>query len=381
MTWVNIAGMGAVCCYGNNNKGLVRALKENRPGIQPLTHLTLPFDNVPPLNPTDITPYGEGGKAMDAMMLDACHQALHNASYDTVPEGTALIIGTSNFMFFGEAVNRYDYRRDPNSAMLAPNSSGDVTQHLAKAMGITGPAYTIHTACSSSANALIRAREMIMRDEAEHILVLGAEGFSTIALSGFHSMMLMDPNGCRPFDVNRNGLQLGEAFAAVLLEKHVSKQAHGFYLNGGANQCDIHHVTSASPDGKAMHTVTLKALHDAGVSTQDITAIKAHGTGSIDNDTAEAAALNILFNRNLPPVTVLKRYLGHTLGACGTLETTALLGCIKEGFLPATLGFQDIDPGLNVTPITENVATGGGNYLLTFFGFGGNYAALVVGCD
>ncbi len=381
MTWVNIAGTGTVCCYGNNNQGLVRALKEGRSGIQPLTHLTLPFENVPPLNPIDITPYGEGSKAMYAMMLDACRQALHDAGHDAVPEGTALIIGTSNFMFVGEAVNRYDYRRDPNSSMRAPYSSGDVTQRLVKALAITGPAYTIHTACSSSANALIRAREMIMRDEAEHVLVLGAEGFSTIALSGFHSMMLLDPNGCRPFDVNRNGLQLGEAFAAILLQKHASKQAHGFYLNGGANQCDIHHVTSASPDGKTMHAVMLKALHEAGISTLDITAIKAHGTGSIDNDAAEAAALNTLFNQNLPPVTVFKRYLGHTLGACGALETVALLGCINEGFLPATLGFQDTDPGLNVTPVTNNTTTDGGNYLLTFFGFGGNYATLVVGCD
>lgn len=152
----------------------------------------------------------------------------------------------------------------------------------------------------------------------------------------------------------------------------------GASLLGGANLCDIHHVTSAAPDGGAMRAVMEMALADAGLAPADVVLIKAHGTGSPDNDAAEAAAMHALFGDELPPFTGLKRYLGHTLGACGAVELAALLGCLRAGFVPPTAGFAAPDPELRIAPLTESRPAPGGAVMLNFFGFGGNYASLVI---
>jgi 3-oxoacyl-(acyl-carrier-protein) synthase len=248
---------------------------------------------------------------------------------------------------------------------------------VAERLGIEGPVLTLTTACSSSANALLVAAQLLQRGEARRALVIGIEGLSAIALSGFHSLLLLDPQGCRPFDAGRRGMQIGEAVGAVLLEMDNNARGGGALL-GGANLCDTHHMTSASPDGSAMRDVMEMALADAGLQAADVTAIKAHGTGSLDNDTAEAAAMCALFGGNLPPFTGIKRYLGHTLGACGAVEFAVFLGCLRAGFIPPTAGFAQADPELRVTPLTEFRPAPKGPMMLNFFGFGGNYASLLI---
>jgi 3-oxoacyl-[acyl-carrier-protein] synthase-1 len=230
------------------------------------------------------------------------------------------------------------------------------------------------TACSSRANALLHARDLILRGEVARALVLGVEALSMITLSGFRSLMMLDEAGCRPFDVARSGLQLGEGVAALLLER----AGTGARLLGGANLCDTHHMTSASPDGEAMARTMRGALDDAGVAPGDIVAIKAHATASRDNDAAEAAAMRRVFGAALPPITALKRYLGHTMSACGAIETAALLTTLDAGFIPAAAGFAEVDPELGCVPMTQSRLATPGNYLLNYFGFGGNYASIVI---
>jgi 3-oxoacyl-(acyl-carrier-protein) synthase len=174
-------------------------------------------------------------------------------------------------------------------------------------------------------------------------------------------------------------MQLGEAIGAVLLDMQDAPSSDR--LLGGANLCDIHHVTSATPDGSAMREVMEQALADAGLDPDDIVLIKAHGTGSADNDTAEAAAMRALWGERLPPCTAIKRYVGHTLGACGTVELATLLGCLRAGFVPATAGFTEPDPELRLMPLTAAVPAPRGPVLYNYFGFGGNYASLVVSHD
>jgi 3-oxoacyl-(acyl-carrier-protein) synthase len=189
--------------------------------------------------------------------------------------------------------------------------------------------------------------------------------------------MLLDPAGCRPFDQQRAGLQIGEGIAALLLEADTADRP-GVTLRGGANLCDTHHLTSASPDGSIMREVICQAMGRAGVSPADIVAIKAHGTGSIDSDRAEGNALRAVFGDALPPVVGLKRYVGHTLGACGAVETAAWIGCLNAGFLPFTAGFDIVDADIGIAPTRTRLAASPGAYLLNFFGFGGNYTSLVM---
>lgn len=380
MSAVRIAGSGLVSCFGSGVDLNVDALRNARENIQPYA-VELPMGGRPPVNQVNRAPWGEGRAAIDALLDEVIGQALRAAGHpDNTPLGDcALIVGCTSFLFVGEAEYRmhWDAGRDPNLQRRA-GSAGDITHPLAQRFGIDGPVFSIHTACSSSANALIVARELLLRGEARRALVLGAEGLSTVSLGGFAGMMLLDPEGCRPFDANRRGLQLGEAYAAVLLDRET---APGPRLAGGANLCDIHHVTSASPDGEAMHRAMQQALQQAAIKAGDVSAIKAHGTGSQDNDTAEAAALHKLFSGTLPPLSTLKRQLGHTLGACGVVELVAWLGCMQAGFLPAAAGFASTDPALGITPVQQAHPATAGYSLLNYFGFGGNYASLVLKHD
>lgn len=373
---VRIRGTGVVSCFGIGVAPLVQALRAGRVGVTPLTLFPLPFQHEIQVNEIDRTPFPDGEEGMAAMALVAIDEALADAGRgaDSLRDA-ALLVGTSNLLFAAEAQQRKFVADPAHAAAPALRPPGFLATHLAQRLGARGRVCALSTACSSSANALLVARDLIARGAVKRALVVGIEGLSAIAVSGFYSLMLLDPAGCRPFDTNRRGLQLGEGVAALLLEADSDGDA---WLAGGANRCDIHHVTSAQPDGVAMRAVMADALAQAGITPDAVTIIKAHGTGSPDNDAAEVAAMRGLFGDTLPPFTGLKRYFGHTLGACGALEVAALLAGLRAGFVPATAGFAEPDPGLGAAPLVQTLPASPGDYLCNFFGFGGNYCSLVL---
>lgn len=373
---MRIGGYGLVCAYGAGAEALVTALRAGREGITPLSAFPPPFPENFPVNQVDRArfPASEDGAA--AMLLAAAHEAIARAGGDPrAPlEETALVLGSSNgLLYVGEeecraqllATGRHD---------LPIHPLGGLARRLARELRVRGAVLTLSTACSSSANAALVGADLIRRGAAKRALALGFEALSAVSLGGFYSLLLLDPEGCRPFDRDRHGLQLGEGAGALLLEAGEG----GTQLAGGANLCDTHHMTSADPSGRAMARVITEALAAAGVHASDIVAVKAHGTGSADSDAAEAAAMHTVFGGRLPPATALKRDLGHTLGACGTIETAAFLACLETGFIPPAAGFRVVDPALGVAPLSAPLGAAPGHYLLSFFGFGGNYAALVV---
>ncbi len=385
MTRVRIRGLGLLTSYGMGLASTVTALRQERSGITPLTLFPLDFSERFQVNQFDHAQFPTDESGTEQLLLSVSRDALAHSGLAYVLaddlRDCALVLGTSGFLFAAET----EYRRhfDATGVVSTPplRAAGWYASRVAQLLGISGPVFTLSTACSSSANALLAAGDLIARGEVRRALVIGVEGLSSITLTGFQSLMLLDPDGCRPFDAERAGLQLGEGAAALLLEAETNDNAPGDFLRGGANLCDIHHVTSASPDGSAMHAVMQQALATAALDTRDIFAIKAHGTGSEDNDAAEAAAMRTLFAAQPPPFTALKRYVGHTLGACGAVETAALLGCLRAGFIPGTAGFLHADPALQVQPLTRAMNADSGHYLLNFFGFGGNYASLVITHD
>jgi 3-oxoacyl-(acyl-carrier-protein) synthase len=192
--------------------------------------------------------------------------------------------------------------------------------------------------------------------------------------------MLLDVDGCRPFDRSRRGIQVGEAAGAVVLELANPDDASDGapWLLGGASRCDPFHMTASSPDGSGAEAVMRAACAQSGVDPADIVAIKAHGTGTPDNDAAEGHALRRLFGDAVPPFASLKRYLGHTMGAAGTVELAAFLGCLQAGFMPACAGFEQDDPEVGVVPLRRHAAFAGGTVMLNYFGFGGNSVSLLV---
>jgi len=380
MQRVRLAGRGIISCYGEGLAPLVDAIKLGHSSPKPLSRFSLPSNESVFVNEINRDQYAPGRAGEIEIIRLVIRQAIEQAGLAAPLPRTALITGSSGFLFVSEAEYRFQHSRDPQSARAAMGNSSQVTQPLIEEFGIDGPCFNVHTACSSSANALLLAQEMIGRGEIDRAIVLGIEGLSAIALAGFQSLMLLDAEGCRPFDRERDGLQIGEAYGAIVLESAGDSNSNsaGHYLLGGSNLCDTHHVTSASPDGSQMLRVMQQALRASDITHGNLKGIKAHGTGSIDNDAAEAVALTTLFGTRLPPITAIKRYIGHTLGACAVSELIALSACVENNIFPATAGFNEVDDELGIAPVRMHQKAEPGLYLSNYFGFGGNYAALVT---
>ena len=258
---------------------------------------------------------------------------------------------------------------------------GVLAGYVADQLGSEGPEYTYSTACSSSANALIAAAQMIALGKLDHAIVLGVEEFNHASLYGFDAMMLLAADACRPFDKHRSGTVLGEGVGALVLSAQppslLSQQAqHPFHFVCGANLCDATNAASASADMIAR--VMQHALSRSHLSARDIRVVKAHGTATPSNDVAEAQAMSVVFGAQPPPFVSLKPYVGHTLGACGVIETIVLLNCLQQGFIPATPNFQLADEECGCQPTIERAVYHGGPVMLNFFGFGGNNASFVM---
>ena len=147
---------------------------------------------------------------------------------------------------------------------------------------------------------------------------------------------------------------------------------------GGANLCDTYSVTSHDEEGTAVAETMHRALKRAGSIPEEIGAIKAHATGTENNDKTECAAMKLVFGQRIPAFTCLKPFIGHTVGACGVSELILLTESIKAGFIPATPGFREEDETLNLSPLTENRPAGEGIFMLNYFGFGGNCTTLIL---
>jgi 3-oxoacyl-(acyl-carrier-protein) synthase len=137
-------------------------------------------------------------------------------------------------------------------------------------------------------------------------------------------------------------------------------------------------VTSHDEEGAVVAETMNRALGQAGIDSGDISAVKAHATGTENNDRTECAAMKSTFNHLIPPVTCIKPFIGHTAGACGVSELIVFTESVKTGFLPSTPGFRDMDEELNLKPLTENREAGEGCFMLNYFGFGGNCTTLIL---
>ncbi len=386
MPAIRLAGAGIVSCYGNGLGAAVKGLNGGGgPGhLLPLNEVELPggMNAKVSLIPRHEFPPGAG--EFTALCCHAVDECLAHAGYTGAvlqDERCALIVGSGGFLFVAEAEIRK--QRLANLPDTAPIHAPSWAAHqIMAAFGMRGRQFTLTTACSSSANALLLASELLNAGLCRRALVVGAEGLCATTLSGFQSLMLLSTDGCRPFDKSRQGLQLGEAVACLLLENAPPARApltQGCYLSGGANRCDTYHPTSAAPAGDIMAEVMHQALMQSGIGVDAIDLIKIHGVGSRDSDSAEAAALHQVFAGRIPPLSGLKRYVGHTLGASGALETALVHGCLQQNFIPATAGFATVDADLAVTPQRCVMpADGIRHVLMNYFGFGGNYTSLVM---
>ena len=311
-------------------------------------------------------------------------QALDAAQLSTNERAaTGLFLGTSSFNInVVEQDYRNDLLHDSHALVMAHCSSQGIFGHeVRKRHGLNGPDFSFNTACTASANALIYADAMVRSGRLKHALVLGVEMCNSLTALGFHGLQLLTLDTMKPFDKSRNGLVLGEGVSALVLgNRNPSK--HHWHLRGSANLCDTHGISATNPDGSVVAKVIDMALHHAHLQPTDIAAIKVHGTASLLNDEAEAAGMRHVFS-TMPALCAIKPFIGHTLGACGLNELLLFCAAANDDFLIATpgIGNNSVEQGdtkLGVSLNQTQCTLPPGNFLMNYFGFGGNNTALVI---
>ena len=245
-------------------------------------------------------------------------------------------------------------------------------------LGLQGPCYSISTACSSSAKALGAAQRLIAADFCDAVLVAGVDSLCRFTLRGFHSLQLVSPVACRPMDVNRRGINIGEAAALLLLERLNPENSTRPRLLAVGESSDAHHMSAPHPEGAGAVSAMTQALALAGRAVNQVDYINLHATASLLNDQVDAKAVNRLFPQ-APPCSGVKGLLGHTLGASGAVEAVVSLLALERGFLPGTCGLQQVDPQCRCSVLANPLSAQYPKLILSnAFGFGGNNASVLL---
>ncbi|MGH8133531.1 MAG: beta-ketoacyl-[acyl-carrier-protein] synthase family protein [Steroidobacteraceae bacterium] len=248
-----------------------------------------------------------------------------------------------------------------------------------RALGVEGPAAVISSACSSSAKVFASAQRAIEADLVDAAVVGGVDSLCLTTLYGFHSLQLVARTPCRPFDVARDGISIGEAAAFALLERpRPSLDADTVLLLGTGESSDAYHMSAPHPEGRGARAAMLQALAAAQLAAEQIDYLNFHGTGTRANDEAEARAVAAVLGTAVPGSST-KGATGHTLGAAGALEAVICGLALRHGLMPGGVNTRQVDPALPVNYLCDNRRASVSRVLSNSFGFGGSNCSLIFG--
>ena len=395
---VAITGIGSVSALGLNREDFWTSLKSGTTGLGPLTgHApgsfkfkngaeARAFDPLQTLDPKEASYLDRFAQ----MGLVAASEAISDAGIewnDALRERTAIVTGTSlggkhtedegYFQLYSQRHSRFNPMSIPKAMMNA------LTSWISMQYGITGPAWTVSTACSSSNHAIGQAFEQVRHGQVELAVAGGADApFTQGVLRAWEALRVVSPTICRPFTRDREGLILGEGAAILVLEPLEAARARGVHiyceLAGFGMSSDAHHITQPSSEGAAR--AMRVAIENSGLDGAQIGYINAHGTGTPVNDSTETAAIHKVFGdhaRNIA-ISSTKSMHGHTLGAAGALEAAATALSLCRGILPPTIGFTYPGEGCDLDYIPNEARPLAVEAALSnSFAFGGLNAVLV----
>lgn len=250
-----------------------------------------------------------------------------------------------------------------------------VTDYVRTSLQLAGPAYSISTACSSSAKVFAAASRMIAAGVCDAAVIGGVDSLCHSILYGFNSLALLSGQPCRPWDAQRDGLSLGEAAGFALLEREAESD---IALLGYGESADAYHMSSPHPAGAGALLAMRAALQHAELDPQAIDYVNLHGTASPANDRAEDQAVSQLFGTDIA-CSSTKGHTGHTLGAAGITEAILCALTLRSGIAPATLHQRQADPALRCRVLTQAKPLHPQRVMSNSFGFGGDNCALVLG--
>jgi len=399
MRRVAITGLGAICAIGRNTGEFAQALAEGRSGIAPIESTDtslMRFQNGAEVKGYSHKPYFEDRRAdfidrFAQFAVIAAREAIADAGVEFTPglrESAAIITGScvggqsTEDIGFQEVYKLGHNRVHPLTIPKTMANAG--ASHISMEFGITGPSFTISTACSSAAHAIGQAYWMVRSGATGLAITGGSEApFSFGILKAWEAMRVVSPDTCRPFSKDRHGMILGEGAGMLVLEPLEAARARGARIHaeivGFGMSADAGHITQPSAEGAAR--AMRAALRDAELAPEAIAYINAHGTATLANDPTETAAIRAVFGAHAGRLAVssTKSMHGHALGASAALECLATALALRDGLLPPTANYSEPDPECDLDVIPNHARAEQVEYALSnSFAFGGLNAVLAL---
>ncbi|MDK9695844.1 MAG: beta-ketoacyl-[acyl-carrier-protein] synthase family protein [Siculibacillus sp.] len=395
---LDVTGRGIVSSLGHSVEDFARATFEGRSAISTIETpgFSLRFGNGAPIR--DFEPAAHFDDRTISMLdrfaqfaTVAARQAWAESGIgacDVDPTRIAVVIGTANsgidILDVGfRRIFKTDSRIPP---LTIPQTMGSApASRIAREIGARGPVFGVTSACASAAHAMLVGASMIRSGLVDVALVGGTDScFSEGYLRAWDALRVVSGDTCRPFSIGRKGLIVGEGAAMLVLERAGRAAARGARpvarLLGGGTSSDAGDLVA--PDPKGMELAIRSALDDAGIEASAIDYVNAHGTGTVANDRAEAAAIRAVFGdrEEQVPVSSTKSMVGHSMGASGAIEAIATIAAIEHGIVPPTLNYLGPDPDVGIDPTPDVARPARIDVALSnSFAFGGLNVSLVFG--
>ena len=391
---VLVTGVGIICALGTTEDEVIASFREHASGMGAAEHLTTrhradyTFGEVKLSNEQLANLHGLPAHLSRTILLS--YHAARAAHTSIAPEllkdqRVGFISATSVGGMDKTEAFFEDCAHDATAGDLRQvlhHDCGKATDFVAERLGIKDFVTTISTACSSSANALMLGARMIKAGLLDVVIAGGADPLTRFTFNGFNTLMIVDRAQCRPLDASREGLNLGEGAAYLVLMREDLAATAGIdamcRLSGYSNTNDAFHQTALSEEGEGPFLAMTQALKSSGLSPADIGYLNMHGTGTMNNDAAEGTAIRRIFGAAPPKLSSTKSFTGHTLAASGAIEAVLAANAVKHGFVFPNFSFSNSVEGLDLTPVQAFHTDPSVRHVLSnSFGFGGNCSSLI----
>ena len=385
---IRITAHTIVTCLGHGRAVHLDALRSGRSGLAPVDIPDLPFEcfcgRVPGIEdivfPPDVVAFDNRANrlALSALATDGFGAAVAEIRDRWGADRCGIVLGTSTSGI--EMLEGIYRNREADAPLPADYSMRHHDNHQAIAaflqahLGLTGPSYTVSTACSSSSKSLIDAVQLVESGVCDAVLTGGVDCLCLTSLNGFESLQLVSRTPCRPCDAERDGLSIGEAAALMIVERGASG---GIRMSGYGESSDGVNMSTPPEDGAGAAVAMRAAIDAAGLTADKIGYVNLHGTATPINDAAETKAVASVVGTSVP-VSSLKGAIGHTLGAAGAAEIVLCAIALEEGLIPGNTGLETLAAEIACNVVADSRPGDLAHVLTNAFGFGGNNCAVVL---
>lgn len=333
--------------------------------------------------PSHLSSYDCRNNQLAVSALTAIKPQINSAIEQYGSERIAVVIGTSTSgISDGETAfqEKQSTGQFPESFHYSKQELGNVSEFISEYLGVTGPNYSISTACSSSGRVFLTAKRLLRSGLVDAVIVGGVDTLCKLTLNGFHSLEALSSSLCQPFGEKRDGINIGEAAAFMLLslDKPTEQETAPIALLGAGDSSDAHHISAPHPEGHGAEQAMLKALQDAALVPSDIGYINAHGTATPLNDSMESKAIHRIFGENVP-VSSTKPLTGHTLGAASAVEAAIAWHILRDDLDLPLQKTQDKAEDIQIHLVNCSQKLQSKAILSNSFAFGGNNISLIFG--